>query len=268
MNVLKRNNVHVTGEGDKVLLYAHGFGCNQHMWSQVVPAFAEGYRQVLFDYVGSGQSDITAFDHRRYSTLNGYAQDVLEVCDALGLTSGVTYVGHSVSSSIGMLASIARPGLFDRMVMVGPSPCFLNQPPDYIGGFERTDLEGLLALMDQNYLGWADYLTPVVSGEQGGGPVASSLSESFCSTDPVIARIFAEATFYADNRADLPHVNCPSLILQHRYDALAPVEVGEYLHQHLRNSTLQVLDVVGHCSHMSHSHLVVDAMKAYLALPA
>lgn len=264
MNILKRNNVHVSGQGEQVLLFAHGFGCNQHMWSQVVPAFADTHRVVLFDYVGSGQSDASAFDSRRYSTLNGYAQDVLDVCDALGISAGVTFVGHSVSCSIGMLASIARPGLFDRMVLVGPSPCFLNQPPDYVGGFERTDLEGLLALMDQNYLGWADYLTPVISGEQGGGPVASNLSESFCSTDPVIARIFAEATFYADNRADLPHVSCPSLILQHRYDALAPVEVGEYLHQHLRNSTLQVLDVVGHCSHMSHPQLVVDAMKAYL----
>jgi sigma-B regulation protein RsbQ len=267
MNILQRNNVHVSGQGDHVLLYAHGFGCNQHMWSQVVPAFANGYRQVLFDYVGSGQSDVTAFDPRRYSTLNGYAQDVLDVCDALDLRSGVTFVGHSVSASIGMLASIARPGLFERMIMVGPTPCFLNQPPDYVGGFERTDLEGLLALMDQNYLGWADYLTPVISGEQGGGPVASSLSESFCSTDPVIARVFAQATFYADNRADLPHVRCPSLILQHRYDALAPVEVGEYLHQHLAGSTLQVLDVMGHCSHMSHPHLVVEAMKAYLEQP-
>lgn len=267
MNILKRNNVNILGEGDEVLLYAHGFGCNQEMWSQVVPAFAQGYRQVLFDYVGSGQSDVTVFDSRRYSTLNGYAQDVLDVCDALGLTSGVTFVGHSVSCSIGMLASIARPGLFERLILVGPSPCFVNQPPDYVGGFERTDLEGLLALMDQNYLGWADYLAPVISGEQGGGPVASSLSESFCSTDPLIARIFAEATFYADNRADLPLVNCPSLILQHRYDALAPVEVGSYLHQHLRNSTLQVLDVVGHCSHMSHAPLVVDAMRDYLAHP-
>ncbi|CAM8671828.1 MhpC Predicted hydrolases or acyltransferases (alpha/beta hydrolase superfamily) [Comamonadaceae bacterium] len=264
MDILKRNNVKVTGEGDKVLLFAHGFGCNQNMWSQVAPAFLEGHRVVLFDYVGSGASLVMDFDHRRYSTLNGYARDVLDVCEALDLTSGVTFVGHSVSCSIGMLASIARPGLFERLIMVGPSPCFVNHMPDYVGGFERTELDGLLALMDQNYIGWANYLTPVISGESNGGPVASELADSFCSTDPIMARIFAEATFYADNRADLQYVDCPSLILQHRHDALAPVEVGEYLHRHLRNSTLQVLDVVGHCSHMSHPQLVIDAMRNYL----
>jgi sigma-B regulation protein RsbQ len=264
MDILKRNNVVVTGEGDKVMMFAHGFGCNQRMWQHVAPAFEESHRVVLFDYVGSGASSADAFDHRRYSTLNGYAQDILEICEALDLDSGVTFVGHSVSCSIGMLASIARPGLFERMVLVGPSPCFINHPPDYVGGFERTDLEGLLALMDQNYIGWANYLTPVISGEKNGGPVALDLADSFCSTDPIMARIFAEATFFADNRAELQYVTSPSLILQHRHDALAPIEVGEYMHQHLRNSTLQVLDVQGHCGHMSHPQLVVGAIQNYL----
>lgn len=266
MDILKRNNVHVKGNPDgPVMLFAHGFGCNQAMWDRVTPAFVSSHRQVLFDYVGSGKSDITAFDAGRYSSLDGYAQDILDVCDALGLSSGVTLVAHSVSCSVGMLASIARPGLFDAMVFVGPSPCFVNHPPDYVGGFALEDLEGLLALMDQNYIGWAHYLAPVVAGQPLEAGLSGELSDSFCSTDPVVARVFAKTTFFADNRADLPKVACRSLILQHKQDALAPVQVGEYLHKNLRNSTLQVLDVAGHCSHMSDPELVIDAMRNFLA---
>lgn len=264
MNPLKRNNVQVQGDHGPVLLYAHGFGCNQHMWSRITPAFAATHRQVLFDYVGSGKSDIASYDARRYATLDGYAKDVLEVCDALGLEHGVTFVGHSVSSSIGLLASIARPALFERLILLGPSPCFLNHPPDYHGGFERDDLEGLLSLMDQNYMGWAQYLAPVVAGEAATGAVAGELSDSFCSTDPAAARVFAQATFFADNRADLPRVTCPSLILQHRNDALAPTGVGEYLHANLRGSSLKILEASGHCGHMSHPALVIAAMREYL----
>ena len=264
MNVLQRNQVHVLGQEGPVLMYAHGFGCSQAMWSRITPAFANTHRQVLFDYVGSGQSERAAFDATRYASLQGYAQDVIEICDALGLHEGVTWVGHSVSGSIGMLASIARPGLFERLVLLGPSPCFLNHPPDYSGGFEPEDLEGLLALMDQNYMGWAHYLAPVVAGAAGTGAVAGELSDSFCSTDPVVARVFAQATFFADNRADLPKVTCPSLILQHATDTLAPLSVGHYLHQHLRGSTLKVLAVSGHCAHLSNPALVIEAMRDYL----
>lgn len=265
MDILKRNNVHVQGNFDgPVMLFAHGFGCNQTMWDRVTPAFASSHRQVLFDYVGSGKSDLTAFDAARYSSLEGYAQDILDICDALGLSSGVTLVAHSVSCSVGMLASIARPGLFDAMVFVGPSPCFVNHPPDYVGGFAHEDLEGLLALMDRNYIGWAHYLAPVVAGQPLEAGLSGELSDSFCSTDPVVARVFAKATFFADNRADLPNVVCRSLILQHKLDALAPVQVGEYLHKNLRNSTLQVLDVAGHCSHMSDPELVIEAMRTFL----
>lgn len=266
-NVLQRNRVQVLGDSGPVLLYAHGFGCNQHMWDRITPAFADTHRQVLFDYVGSGRSDPTAFNPERYSQLSGYAQDLLEVCDALGLTQGVTLVAHSVSCSIGMLAAIARPELFSSIVMVGPSPCFLNHPPDYMGGFEHQDLRDLLALMDQNYMGWAHYLAPVVAGASADGDVTAKLSDSFCSTDPVMARVFAEATFFADNRADLPRVPVPCLLLQHRNDALAPTSVGEYLHQHLPKSSLQVLDVSGHCAHMSHPQLVIDAIKAHWTRP-
>ena len=264
MNILDRNNVHVLESDGPVLLYAHGFGCNQTMWNGITPAFASTHRQVLFDYVGSGQSDLAAFDAKRYASLQGFAQDLLEVCDALDLRSGVTLVCHSVSCSIGLLASIACPELFDRLVLLGPSPCFLNHPPEYLGGFEREDLEGLLSLMDQNYIGWANYLAPVVAGADQDAVMTRELSDSFCSTDPTVARVFAHATFFSDNRADLPRVSRPCLILQHRHDALAPLGVGEYLHAHLQGSTLKVLEVTGHCGHMSNPALVVAAMRDYL----
>ncbi|MBA4255545.1 MAG: sigma factor SigB regulation protein RsbQ [Polaromonas sp.] len=266
-NVLLRNHVQVLGQTGPALVYAHGFGCNQHMWDRITPAFAATHRQVLFDYVGSGQSDPTAFSAKRYGQLHGYAQDLLDVCDALDLKRGVTLVAHSVSCSIGMLAAIQRPALFGSLVMIGPSPCFLNDPPGYTGGFEHQDLQDLLSLMDQNYMGWAHYLAPVVAGEDARGAVTAELSDSFCSTDPVLARVFAEATFFADNRADLPKVPTHCLILQHRHDALAPTSVGDHLHQHLPQSTLKVLDVRGHCAHMSHPQLVIDALQAHLARP-
>lgn len=267
-NILVRNNVHVQGNAGPVLLYAHGFGCNQTMWNRVTPEFSATHRQVLFDYVGSGKSDLTAFDAKRYASLQGYAQDVLDVCDALDLRSGVTFVGHSVSCTVGLLASIARPELFDRLVLIGPSPCFLNHPPDYLGGFERQDLEGLLSLLDQNFIGWANYLAPVVSGESQAGALTGELSDSFCSTDPVVARVFAQTTFFSDNRTDLPRVSRPCLILQHRNDALAPLGVGDYVHNHIKDSVLKVLDVTGHCAHMSHPSLVVNAMREFFAAPS
>lgn len=264
--ISRRNHVNVIPGDGPVLLYAHGFGCNQTMWSRITPAFQATHQQVLFDYVGSGQSDLAAFDSEKYSSLAGYAQDVIDVCDALEL-SDVVFVGHSVSCSIGMLASMARPDLFRKMVLLGPNPCFMNHPPDYMGGFEAKDLEGLLDLMDQNYIGWASYLAPVVSSAGsvlGNTAVTAELSDSFCSTDPTAARVFARATFFADNRADLENVTCPSLILQHRTDALAPVAVGEYLHQRLASSRLEMLEVHGHCAHMSHPELVVSAIRTFV----
>lgn len=264
MDVIARNNVHVIDGPGPTLLYAHGFGCNQAMWDRVTPSFAPDHQQVLFDYVGSGQSDLSAFDPKRYASLQGYAQDVIEVCDALQLNRGVTFIGHSVSCSIGLLASIARPELFDKLILLGPNPCFLNHPPAYNGGFERADLEGLLALMEQNYIGWARYLAPVISAQGDTGPVTSEISGSFCSTDPVAAKVFARATFFSDNREDLPKVKAPCLILQHRTDTLAPITVGEYVHAHLRGSTMKVLEVPGHCAHMSHPAQVADAIRDYL----
>jgi sigma-B regulation protein RsbQ len=266
-HVHQRNHIRVIGTSGPVLLYAHGFGCNQRMWDSITPAFAHTHRQVLFDYVGSGQSDLTAFDPSKYATLDGYAQDVLDVCDTLGLREGVTLVSHSVSGSIGLLAAIDRPGLFQRQIMVGPSPCFLNHPPHYLGGFERQDLQDLLNLMDQNYMGWANHLGPLVSGLPANAPTTTQLTDSFCSTDPLAARVFAQATFFADNRADLPRMPVPSLVLQHQRDVLVPMAVGGYMAQHMPGSTLQVLDVTGHSAHMSHPQLVTEAMRAYLAAP-
>jgi len=267
-NIFARNNVKVVGGDGPVLMYAHGFGCNQKMWDRVTPAFKSTHQQVLFDYVGSGKSDLSAFDPDKYASLSGYAQDVLDICDALDLKSGVTFVGHSVSCSVGILASIARPGLFDKLVLLGANPCFVNRPPAYVGGFEKEDLEGLLDLMDQNYIGWANYLAPVVSAQDGQGSVTKELSESFCSTDPTVAKVFARTTFFSDNRKDLPKVAVPCLILQHRTDSLAPISVGEYVHTHLAGSTLKVLDVHGHCAHMSDPQLVVEAMREFIDMPA
>lgn len=264
MNILRRNNVHVLDGPGPTLLYAHGFGCSQNMWDRITPAFLGEYKQVLFDYVGSGGTDLADFDSQRYSSLDAYAQDVIDVCDALSLTGDVIFVGHSVSCSIGVLAAIARPKLFSKLVLLGPNPCFVNDASGYQGGFEREDLEGLLALMDQNYIGWANYLAPVVSSQDESGVVTRELSQSFCSTDPVAARVFAQATFFSDNRADLPKVSAPCLVLQHRHDALAPVAVGEYVHAQLPHSTLKVLEVSGHCAHMSHPSSVVELVREFI----
>jgi len=261
MDVISRNHVTVIPGDGPTLLYAHGFGCNQEMWSEVIHPFEGRYRQVLFDYVGSGKSDITAFDRVKYGHLSGYSQDLVEVCDALNLTEDVICIAHSVSCSIAMLASIERPKLFRHMVLVGPNPCFVNDPP-YIGGFERQDLEELLELLDRNFMGWADLLAPVASGDSES--TEKRLHESFCSTDPNTTRYFAHATFFADNRDEVSRVKTPCLILQHRHDALAPQVVGEFMHRQLPNSELQILDVNGHCAHMSHPELVIRAVQSVL----
>ena len=263
-DIIKRNNVNVLPGGAQTFLYAHGFGCNQDMWAGITPAFKDTHTQVLFDYVGSGESDLSAWTKERYASLDGYAQDLIEVCDALDLTEGVVVIAHSVSATIAMLASIMRPALFSRLILIGPTPCFLNHPPDYRGGFERPDLEGLLELMESNYMGWASYLAPVVSGESEDAATTARLQESFCSTDPVAAKTFAQATFFADNRDDLPKVETPCLILHHANDNLVPEAVGKYLQENLKRNTYKVMDVSGHCAHMSHPHIVVDAVKQYL----
>ena len=262
-NVLARNNVKVFGKGAHPLLFAHGFGCDQNMWRFVTPAFEDDYQIVLLDYVGAGKSDLSAYCPERYSSLEGYAQDILDVCAALAL-SDVILVGHSVSSVIGMLATIREPARFDRLILVSPSPRYLNDLPKYVGGFEEADIEGLLLMMEKNYMGWAHYLAPVVMGAAQQPDLERELEISFCSTDPVIARRFAAVTFFGDNREDLPKVPVPSLILQCSEDLIAPVEVGRYLNRHLPKSSLRLLQAMGHCPHMSHPEETIQAMKDYL----
>jgi sigma-B regulation protein RsbQ len=262
-DIRRRNNVHVSGSGTQPMVFAHGFGCDQNMWRLITPAFEADYRIVLFDYVGSGKSDLRAYDPTRYAALDGYADDLLEVCGALEL-SDVILVAHSVSSMIGVLAANRRPDLFDHVIMVGPSPRYINEGSEYVGGFERPDIEGLLDMMDRNYVGWANFLAPAIMKNPERPELGQELTESFCSTDPVIARRFAEATFFADNRDDLPRMTVPSLILQCSDDMIAPNAVGEYVHRVTPGSTLRVLTATGHCPHMSHPEETIDAIRSYL----
>ena len=262
-NIITRNNVNVSGKGSRTLIFAHGFGCDQNMWRFVAPAFADDYRIVLFDYVGSGKSDLSCYSPERYGDLRGYVRDVLEICDALALEN-VIFVGHSVSGTVGILAALERTELFEKLVLVVPSPCYINQP-DYTGGFERADIEGLLDMMDKNYLGWASFLAPVVMKNADQPELGRELEESFCSTDPRIARRFAEATFYSDNRADLPRVKTPALIIQTTDDAIAPLSVGEFMRDRMPDSALKQIEASGHCPHMSHPQETIRIIKEYLA---
>jgi sigma-B regulation protein RsbQ len=262
-DTLSRNNVRVFGSGTQPMMFAHGFGCDQNMWRFITPAFEGDYRIVLFDYVGSGHSDLDAYDPDRYGSLDGYADDVLEICRELDLRE-VVLVGHSVSSMIAVLAANREPERFQRLILVGPSPRYVNDPPGYVGGFERADIEGLLDMMDRNYLGWANFLAPAIMKNPARPELGEELTESFCSTDPVIARRFAEATFFADNRDDLSRVSIPALVLQCSEDMIAPDEVGEYVHRQLPGSTLRKLKATGHCPHMSHPEETIDAIREYL----
>jgi sigma-B regulation protein RsbQ len=263
-NILARNNVKVGGNGTQPMLFAHGFGCDQNMWRFITPAFADDYRIILFDYVGSGKSDLQAYSPERYGHLDGYAQDVLDVCAELDLKDAI-FVGHSVSGVVGMLSAIREPERFKCLILVGPSPRYINDPPAYVGGFDRSDIVGLLEVMEKNYIGWANFLAPVVMKNAERPELARELEESFCSTDPQIARRFAEATFFSDNRDDLSKVPVPSLIMQCSEDALAPLEVGEYLDRHLPQSTLRVMRATGHCPQMSHPEETIQVIKEYLA---
>jgi sigma-B regulation protein RsbQ len=262
-SIVLRNNIRVLGNGQQPMLFAHGFGCDQNMWRFITPAFEDDYKIVLFDYVGSGKSDLSSYHPERYASLQGYAQDVLDVCEALELQD-VIFVGHSVSAMVGLLAAIEHPGYFQKLIMVGPSPRYINDE-NYTGGFERADIEGLLETMEKNYIGWANFLAPNIMGNKERPQLAAELTESFCSTDPIIARQFAKTTFFSDNRHDLEKLKIPSLILQCSDDIIAPLGVGEYLSQHLSNSELRVMKAKGHCPHLSEPEETISLIQNYLA---
>ena len=263
-HVLARHAVRVSGDpAGQPMLFAHGFGCDQTLWRFVAPAFADGFRVVTFDYVGTGGSDRRSYDQERYATLGGYADDVLEICRALDLED-VVLVGHSVSAIIAILASIAEPARFSDLILLAPSHRYLDDPPGYRGGFTRPDIDGLLQMLDANATGWAAFLAPIVMANPERPELTADLEATFCSIDPVMARQFAEVTFLADNRVDLPKVATPSLIVQCAHDAVAPMEVGAYMERHLPGSTLTVIDATGHCPHVSHPEATIAAMRDYL----
>jgi sigma-B regulation protein RsbQ len=260
---LKQNNVRVLGNGPRTMVLAHGFGCDQGMWRYFVPAFEKDYRLVLFDYVGHGGASTSAFDRTRYSELAGYADDILAICETLAIRDAV-FVGHSVSAMIGVLAAGKDPSRFSSLVMIGPSPRYVNDG-DYVGGFSREDIDGLLDFLDSNFLGWSSTMAPVIMGNADRPELSQELSNSFCRTDPAIAKHFARVTFLSDNRADLAAVKVPTLILQCKNDSIAPVAVGRYVESNIPGSTFVQLDASGHCPHLSAPTETLAAIRAFLA---
>jgi sigma-B regulation protein RsbQ len=263
VSTLLRSNVTVSGNpGGQPMVFAHGFGCDQNMWRLVAPAFEDRYRVVAFDHIGAGKSDLSAYDRRRHSSLDGYADDVLEICAALELER-VIFVGHSVSAMIGVLAANREPERFDRLVLVGPSPCYIDEG-DYVGGFTRDDIDELLESLGSNYLGWSSAMAPVIMGNPDHPELAQELTNSFCATDPEIARQFARVTFLSDNRADLARLSVPAVVLQCAEDAIAPRSVGEYVHDQIPDSRFVELDATGHCPNLSAPEETVAAIEAFL----
>jgi sigma-B regulation protein RsbQ len=263
MDVVARNNVNVSGpEGAPPMLFAHGFGCDQNMWRHVAPAFAAEHRVVLFDHVGAGGADPAAWDPERYGSLEGYAEDVLEICDALGLED-VVFVGHSVSAMIGVLAAAREPDRFSKLVLVGPSPRYIDDE-GYVGGFAREDIEELLESLDSNFLGWSSAMAPIIVGNPDRPELGEELTNSFCRTDPEIAKHFARVTFLSDNRADLDAVRTPALVLQCADDAIAPQPVGEYVHRRLAGSRLVLMEATGHCPNLSAPAETIAAIRAFI----
>jgi sigma-B regulation protein RsbQ len=263
VSVVARNNVSLAGPvGGRPMLFAHGFGCDQHMWKDVAPAFATDHRVVLFDHVGAGGSDLSAFDRSKYGSLGGYAEDVLELCHELELHD-VVFVGHSVSAVIGVLAAAKEPARFGKLVLIGPSPRYLDDD-GYVGGFSREDIEGLLDSLDSNYLGWAAEFAPVIMGSKQSPELQEELTNSFCRTDPEIARHFARVTFLSDNRDDLERVVTPTLVLQCSDDVIAPQAVGDYVHRRIRGSTLVQMEATGHCPNLSAPEETIAAIRKFL----
>jgi sigma-B regulation protein RsbQ len=262
MNLQRRNNVHVSGTGPQTMVFAHGFGCDQNMWRLLAPHFADRYRVVLYDLVGSGMSDLSAYDRTKYRSLHGHASDLLEIIEAEA-RGPVVFVGHSVSAMIGLLATLEAPERFSSQIMLGPSPSYINDG-DYVGGFTHEDIDGLLETLESNYLGWSSTMAPAIMGAPEQPELGVELTNSFCRTDPEIAKHFARVTFLSDHRADLPKTTVPALIVQCSDDLIAPQSVGRYMHAVMPRSVLKVISNVGHCPHLSAPCASLDAMEAFL----
>jgi sigma-B regulation protein RsbQ len=257
-----RNNVLLTGREDKpVMMLANGFGCDQNMWRLVAPALAEDFRIVLFDHVGSGQAEPAAWEPERYASLDGYVDDILRICHSLELND-VVFVGHSVSAMMGVLAAIAEPERFRQLILIGPSPRYIDDAA-YRGGFSKSDIDELLESLESNYLGWSAAMAPVIMGNPDRPELGQELTNSFCRTDPQAARVFARTTFLSDNRADLARVTVPTLILQCSSDVIAPREVGAYVHAQIPDSTLVTLQATGHCPHLSAPAATIAAIRSF-----
>jgi sigma-B regulation protein RsbQ len=262
MSVMSRNNVKVHGSGPRTILFAHGFGCDQNMWRYVVPHFDKQFTVVTFDHVGAGGSDLSAYNFDKYGTLDGYASDIVEIGQELGFSDAI-FVGHSVSAMMGVLASIRASGMFSKLVLVGPSPRYIDDG-DYVGGFTKEQVVELLDFLDSNHMGWSQAMAPAIMGNAERPELAEELTNSFCKTDPEIAKHFARVTFTADNRADLDKVKVPSLILQCADDVIAPEAVGHYLHGRMPNSRLVLMKATGHCPNLSHPQETVDSIRSFL----
>lgn len=261
-DILHRNNVNISGKGDKIIVFAHGFGCSQNAWKRITNAFADDYKLVLFDYVGAGNSDISAYDKLRYSSLEGYAKDILEICHELDIKDAV-FVGHSVSGMIGALASIKDPAIFKKLIFVAPSACYLNSE-GYTGGFEQEDIDALFEIMDEDFIRWAKLMSPQIMANHERPELSAEMENNFCTTDQEIVKDFARVTFLSDNRKDLPNIPVESLTLQCTDDMIAPLETGQYINTHTPNNTMVILKATGHCPHMSAPEETIAAIKAFL----
>ncbi|MBA2562598.1 MAG: alpha/beta hydrolase [Chitinophagaceae bacterium] len=261
-NILQRNNVKITGEGHETLLFAHGFGCDQNSWRHITSAFSLHYKLILFDFIGAGQSDFSGYNKTRYNNLEGYSEDIFEICNQLKIKDAI-FIGHSVSCMIGALAAIKYPSVFKKLIFIGPSPHYLNDN-GYVGGFEKEDIETLLELMEDNYISWAKSMAPAIMGNPQQPALGKELTDNFCSTDPEIAKAFARVTFLSDNRKDLPKIPVESLTLQCSDDILAPLEVGYYIKQNTPDNKLVILKATGHCPHMSAPEETINAIRSFI----
>lgn len=262
MSHIDKHNVRITGAGDRTMMFAHGFGCDQNMWRHVAPAFEDRFRVALFDYIGAGPTDLSHYDAARYASLDGYAEDVVGLARELGVRDGV-FVGHSVSAMIGVLAVRKAPELFSDLVMVGPSPRYIDDE-GYVGGFSEAQVHELLEFLDSNHMGWSEAMAPVIMGNKDRPELGDELTNSFCRTDPDVARRFARATFLSDNRADLEGLSTRTLILQCSEDVIAPPAVGEFVHGRLPNSRLVLMEATGHCPNLSAPEETIAAIRAFV----